>query len=217
MTATSLDLNAYCATSDEASGARFAIDRPFVAEGYEYATDLKIVIRVPSGEPNSPSSDRKRPDASKLRYWKDFPLQHSTTLNATIPERETQKCRECDGEDRYECPECDGEGEVHWYGRSGDSTYTATCQTCDGDGSIDERTAKKEGVTRKIEEKCYICHGKKVEEKEQKVAVCDLAVNAKYLRLIATLPGVVVQAAPDWQALLFEADGGTQGVIMGML
>lgn len=110
-------LGAFCGEPD----ARYFMQLPYVQCGWRYATDGRIVVRVPSpGEPDTPepAEGRLPPD---LLY--DFPAQIEEMIPWPAPEytigecdacRGTGKelCRVCDSETRHECSACAGAGKV---------------------------------------------------------------------------------------------------------
>lgn len=219
MEVTEIDLKAFCGTGKE---WRYALGEPFVRGGFKYATDTQVCVRVPTDEPDTPTGEKRFPNVMSFSLWGQFPLeQPSDFLVPHLPPLVTYECYECAGLD-YECPECEGHGDVEWYGDYTDHTYSATCQMCDGEGAINEHGAVRHGVSRKAETvECGACNGSKRLTKEEKVTLFGLTFDAKYVRLIAVLPGVRAKPASffkgDLDCLLFEADGGVQGVVMAML
>lgn len=75
------DLSAFCDQPGNPSVVgrhRYSIESPWVCDGWEYATDCRIVVRQPSSQPDT--DDRSLPSASTMfnrfpRCKKRWPLQ----------------------------------------------------------------------------------------------------------------------------------------------
>ena len=100
-----IDLTRFCDIED----SRYALDTPWVHDGWRYATDGTICVRVPAGEePDSPPvfskerKQRKRPKAYKL--FTEFPVcsECLDALGEPVP------CDACQatGQELLECPFC---------------------------------------------------------------------------------------------------------------
>lgn len=103
---------------------RFDLALPFVKDGYIYATDCRIVVRVKEDDRATEAVRRCKPERFSVPNAADmFPadpvdLYHSEPV-AFLP-LDTAKpawsvCRECRGwktvnEIHHDCPECDGKG-----------------------------------------------------------------------------------------------------------
>jgi len=106
--------------------------RPFAHDGWMYATDNAILVRVKTDEPDTSSREGEIiPKAYKMfeafpsehaqwDRWRSYPLvQHSST------------CPECDGTGQVECDRC---GHV-----------AAGCTKCDGLGVIEKAKCRQIG------------------------------------------------------------------------
>lgn len=110
-----IELQTFCSEDD----CRESIMTPFVRNGWKYATDGRIMVRVKTDEPDDSNEPHKRPNAAKL-----FEVFDVSKLDAVdLPELTgvtTQKCRYCNGNGvqtcslghDHDCDECDGTGEV---------------------------------------------------------------------------------------------------------
>lgn len=105
---TATDLKPFC--SDE---TRPSISLPFHEDGWTYATDGRIIIRVPKREDITEVPDRP-PVVSKtaLKFNHDE-ISGWEPLPENIPPLHKETCRACgNGTDsRDYCDECEGEGE----------------------------------------------------------------------------------------------------------
>lgn len=109
-----VDLSKFCG-SDEWRWV--SIGQPFSRHDFTYATDGKILIRVPRrGE--VPEND-KAPHAE--RVWpKEWPTDFSPIQAISLAPVEFVPCDMCDGRGtQHECPDC-----------------TCKCRECGGDGSL---------------------------------------------------------------------------------
>jgi hypothetical protein len=111
-----MDLQDFC--SDE---TRMAICTPFVRDGWKYATDGRICVRILTTEPDDSNEPYKRPDASAL--FKGFNVDGLEPFE--IPTIKGVKIIECDS--------CNGDGYAIC-----DMGHEHECNDCDGDGHYEE-------------------------------------------------------------------------------
>ncbi len=119
-----IDIRDFCSVDE----TRMAICTPFAFNGWKYATDGRIAVRVPTDEPDDSNKPYKRPDASAL--FKDFNV---TGLEAfEIPSLQ--------GVEKIRCYSCDGSGE-----QTCDMGHDHECPECDGDGHYEKWPTKEVG------------------------------------------------------------------------
>lgn len=101
---------------DPYPGDRYpAIGKPWEVGGYAYATDCRIVARVPLADAvEGRPADRPpgTPNAQRLAIWDYFPLPEGDVLAAACLPAAPEKCpcRDCDEADRSWCEACSGTG-----------------------------------------------------------------------------------------------------------
>lgn len=165
---------------------------------WSYATDCKMVIRVPRldefGERGENDGDTNRFD--------DLLAAVTATTWYCVPDylpAAPGPCPRCHGVPAVKCEACDGDGHVAWEFRHGGRTYDAVedCPVCDGAGTVE----------------CTECvgTGKGV---EPVVEVGPALIHADYLRLLARLPGCRLAPVDGWGPVVFEFDGGGRGAVM---
>lgn len=112
-----IDLLPFCYTGDD----RYFLKQPWTRGDFTYATDGRIIIRVPARAdiPEQPSAPDIHP--------KDFPFQH-----AQIPSSEWFGIPESlPASERINCTYCKSKGIRY---RHGDETTQVPCDECDGQG-----------------------------------------------------------------------------------
>ena len=178
-----IDLQAFCAT--ESIQASFL--RPFAVDGYTVATNGQIMIRVPGvadGVEELTDKSKLADSVRKLfaRQYDDFvPLP-------AIPKRKA--CEECKGTGRLaedDCDDCNGMG-TFTHGR-----HEYECEECEGTGRIKDVY-------------CFKCNGQG--EPFTSVQVGADKFQAKFLRMIAGLPGVRISVPGGFGTAAFVFDGG---------
>jgi len=104
-----IDLQPFCSTWQ----SRPQIKRPFSRDGYTYATDGRVIVRV---------ARRKRykenPDAPDVSVCGTFAYRGITKkLPRPIPKTQKAICDSCGNDRRYRvsCDNCNGTGRVHKY------------------------------------------------------------------------------------------------------
>ena len=109
-----MNLEAFCWHEDVSHiGSRPELLHPFLYEGYIYATNGRVLIRVPEGSVHG----QYKPFLTLSRMAAVIePLEHRKAVRgypfpSTLPEQATKKCDECDGGGHVEtCPTCKGTG-----------------------------------------------------------------------------------------------------------
>lgn len=194
----------FCA--DSSDEIREYLYCPFVFKGKSYASNGHIAVCVPASESSPDSEGSFGRIISGLFEAANFDAGLEPL--PAYPAIELPKCKVCDGvgkrEPLQECPECRGEGFVEW--DSGQHFYDADCKECDGDAEV--RIADAEDVT------CERCGGAGT-EMDVPVMFGETAINYRYLKLMETLPGLLVGLSgrkfPD--VIPFKFDGGV-GLVM---
>ena len=153
---------------------RYDLATPFPAEGFAYATDGRIAVRMPlaSLAPEAAAlvvvgEKGRRPKVQDL--WATRPAEAFEAEPVAIPEPlpAPGPCGECGGKGEVEardCEECDGSGEV-----TCDYDCEHDCPDCDGSGET-------EGGT------CPECHGDGLSRDFMGIAVEGVGLNLAYLR-----------------------------------
>lgn len=112
-----MDLQDFCSVDE----TRMSICTPFVFNGWKYATDGRICVRIQTNEPDDSNEPYKRPDASAL--FKGF----------NVDGLESFEIPKLDGVKIIECERCGGTGE-----QTCDMGHNHECPNCDGDGHYEE-------------------------------------------------------------------------------
>lgn len=112
-----MDLQDFCSVDE----TRMGINTPFVRDGWKYATDGRICVRIPTNEPDDSNEPHKRPDAAAIFQGFDV----TGLVPFVIPELQGVKDKKC--------PSCNG------YGHSTcDHGHQHECDDCDETGVIEE-------------------------------------------------------------------------------
>jgi len=119
----SVDWLAFC----DKESTRYALDAPWVKDGWKFATDSRVMVAVPTGEPDSP------PDAKGRRFANAFPLIEPA-LRPGIewqPLPTFERCERCGnkGTIRKTCSCCRGAMKVKC-----DMSHNHDCPHCDKTG-----------------------------------------------------------------------------------
>jgi hypothetical protein len=201
------DLQPFCGTEP----TRLALHQPFPVNGYTYATDARILIRVPfipgtpeiEGHPKNP--DEVIPE--KLDGY--IPVELPPGWQ-DIPEK-TTPCEHCKttGKLTYtmrQCPDCDGDGTVE----CDHCHHEADCETCRGSGEVRTSAPKGGAPCPECNGKGHIAHTSWVSLNR---GLCF--VNLHYLKLAHTLPNLRILVL-DWQSgLRLDFDGGIGALMPG--
>lgn len=193
------DITPFCA---EEAG-RFLIERPWVKDGWRYATDGCVCVRVPApGEPDTPSPLESGPrlfeadECFGAQY--DFEADRCTEPFPTHDGRTFKQA--CDNEAHMkECPDCLGSGTCHC--PSCDNAHD--CPKCGGRGY---RTVKQTP--------CPECNASGYRADPAPQVIAGKRVRGPSAILIAGLPGARYYSdGHAVEPLHFVADGGLQGVV----
>jgi hypothetical protein len=198
------DLQPFCGTDP----TRFHLHSPFPVNGHTYATDGRILIRVPlitgtpdiEGHPKNPG--KVIPEnlegyipAELPPGWQDIPQKTTPCERCAATGKLTytvSECKDCQGTGTYECQHCHHESD---------------CETCKGEGQV--HTPAPGGAT------CPDCEGQGHDPATTWVSLnrglCFAALH--YLKLAHTLPNLRIRLLDHAAPLRFDFDGGI-GVLM---
>ena len=164
---------------------RKEIMEPWTRGDYTYATNGKIIIRVPriSDIPENPAA----PNVNRSIPWNAPVFTEASAPIPDLPKDQFLSCARCDGTGKNsECPECEGEGVVTWETKR--HGYEADCEECDGFGRVAAGTKAEE---------CNRCNGTGKIEQDIFVPVRGVSFNKKYLTLIKSLPEAILFPEPE--------------------
>jgi hypothetical protein len=112
---TEIDLQPFCSTDK----TRPSLLQPFTHGPWSYATDGRILVRVPRREGAVCQGPFEPPPRFKLdaHLWVSFPHEEEPIALPELPQklrqmRECPWCRGTGNDDRATCEECDGEGHI---------------------------------------------------------------------------------------------------------
>lgn len=185
MKETKLDLTPFCAGED----TRYALTKTFVTDGHLTATDGRIIVRIPTEEPEI--NDRPVPDIAALfnKQFEEFPAFDMYSINMV-----RIKCSLCAGKGKVklDCETCGGDGRC-MCPCCGSDTY---CEDCDGDGKASD------------EVDCYQCSG--AGRVFDNVKIGGKMFNGHYInKILCYLPHPkAVAISQDIGCLRFTFDGG---------
>lgn len=188
-------LQKFCATDDN----RKSLYAPFRFDGFIYATDRSIAIRMPDDGSKVVGID---PKIKKIKSF--FTDIHSAKFIEIPPLPERETCIQCGGIGKVNfallhCDECDGEGTFEH------GSHDYECKECNGSGEVKTRTNGNTNT-------CDKCNGDG-KTLIQPIKIGDTHVNLKYLELIAGLPNCVSAPAGPNNKVFFRFDGG-EGIVM---
>jgi len=212
---TTVDLKPFCGTS----GPRYQLDQPWLKNGWVYATDTRIAVRVPPRlgiELGPDVTEFKRPDMEKVagNPFGQFPLVDAVPL-PDVPVSKPVKCLKCTGTGKvFDCPECEGSGEVEWEGDYSSHTYTSECYFCDGRGSVSEKKRRQAARLEEAGDQCPDCEGSGEKSDDmERIPMLGVGVATCYYRKLRALGDVTCKVYG--QMVLFQC-GELQGVLMIM-
>ena len=119
-----MDISKFCGTTH----AGYNTEEPFVVNGYKYATNGWICVRIPTDEPPKPLAGRERYLSVESIFTEPceesefFLLERDPETKSVPTSCDCEiECPQCKGEGSQECPEC---------------YSTVACDQCDGDGLV---------------------------------------------------------------------------------
>jgi len=184
---------------EQKGSGRDALSLPFNCDGYTFATDGHICIRV-----DIDVSIISHPDAPSTME-KIFITCDDDSKYTDIPDIEGMSllvdCSSCGGLGKLSvCPECEGNKEVYF--ENDYNEYECTCESCGGTGKY------KNGKT--LNEECEDCNGTGKITKDIGIDIGTRHVTARLLGLIKKLPSVKIapEATEGFKPIPFKFDGG---------
>jgi len=171
------------------------VNKPIRSNGFLYATNGHLFVRVNDDESVECADWHvdgicraldEHIRCSNLENMVDFSL-----LN--IPEPKKCNCGDLDFQD-VDCDDCEGVGNFN----HGEHEYE--CKECDGTGKVSVKAMP-----------CQTCNN--THTLPDFVKIGENSFNAKYIRLIATLPSVKISTIPVANQHGFVFDGGQGGVV----
>jgi hypothetical protein len=193
------ELQRFCSTAD--AGPRIAT--PWSAGEWSYATDGKLLVRVPRLPDVPERSDAPALDRAVFLFtedvdWRDIP---------SLPDPVMDDCRDCGGKglERNLCETCEGDGKVGCECDECGDTHTRTCRVCGGDG-----------YTSTTGKPCPWCAGVGKREDVQCWEIGSTIFDVRLLRRIANnLPNPkIIPSGRNMAPMKF--DGG-RGYVMPMI
>jgi hypothetical protein len=136
-----LDLQQFCVKEEKDTEWLKSLMKPWVANGWEYAADCGIAIRIPTTKSATPPPECHRnyhPEIERSFATDAIPEDELTpwpqrniceTCNGTGV-KGTQICSKCNGDGYFLCSECGSEAECPKCGRSGH--VPRKCSDCGG-------------------------------------------------------------------------------------
>ncbi len=182
---------------------RTGILEPFTVGPYTYATDGRIIVRVPAiPDAPQPADHPKQPDEVFPRDTGYKPVLLPPGWREFKPA--IRHCSDCGGFGYYKtCTACDGAGSQ----TCDHCNNTENCELCQGSGYIADSNRNAT--------MCDNCDGRGEYEATFAVSLNAgaCAVTLHYLRLVHTLPGAKLRYRGEKMPLLIDFDGG-DGVLM---
>lgn len=197
-----------------------ALTTPHVHHGWKYATDGRVVVRMPTNEPDTVRTDGHEFPLSKIVKIIEHCRAHGSALTPTeipnLPEPNKIKCRFCGGMGRMEkCAKCAGNG----FMTCGECGHTHRCEPCDHTGLV--------ATDRPEADACDECGGSGEKTITVAVRVGPNLFSNIYLEKLLTLPGLLFYPDypnPEDNRLFcngmmgyFTFDGGGEGALMPMM
>lgn len=190
----------FCETDPDTYGFE-RYEHPFNIDGFTFATDGHILLRVPE---DTAYSQNKPIDAVLRLCWpaQVNNLTYAPLFSVNPPVEEV--CNRCKGVTRkQECDECDGDGFVTWSNTLYNHDYEAECKSCEGTGEVCE---------------CQECDGTGKKRAPQTIDIGGSRFNRALLFKITSLlhdVKMVIPAEGNLSTVHFTFDGG-DGLVMPM-
>lgn len=181
-----IDMKKFCAKEKEATRD---LSNPIVFDGFLYASNGEIIVRIPGCGKNSLNDYGPKFES----IFERNPRENFKPLVKKLPA--ARKCIECEGAGEIDqCLECNGSGSFMR------GTHSYCCQNCNN-GEI----------------KKFICNGcnGSGEDTVFSVKIEGVALQLTYLRMIIDLPNIQIAFGTKESAARFAFDGG-QGLLMPM-
>jgi hypothetical protein len=150
-------LKNFC-TNDE---GRPTIKEPFTISEYTYATDGRLIVRIPKIPEAKIQEDEHIIKTLLTEYKFDYPTNSTDWIDIpkyTLPEIPMKvECAKCDSDGEINCPSCDGDGDLtfghDFQDKNGEHqwhSYQVECKYCNGYGKVkcdcDNQSFKKTAI-----------------------------------------------------------------------
>lgn len=183
-------LEKFCAKADHITPSGNDIKRPIRHNGYIFATDARICIRVADN-----GTIQAAPPSGCMKGY-DFSILFTGIENVDLPIPalpDRIQCSHCDGDClEHDCQACDGEGHI-------DGEISALiCTECGGTGR------KEPGPDTGA---CWWCNGRG-EQEQNPVMVGGIHFNRVFLALAAELPNARFVRIDGYTTARIKFDGG---------
>jgi len=194
-----INLQRFCASQYD---LRKHLQQPFRRDGFVYATNGHVLVRVSVADGYEADENEKAPVRLDEMFkcideggveWRPLPPLHAV-----------KPCSRCFGSGQLrveDCDSCDGKGEFE---RDG---YDYTCQACNGEGFVEVGEPNGKHVA------CPECDGRGHEQDQRQninhnQQLPEVGVNVGYLSWLAKLPGIVCCPQDNEKPVRFRFDGG---------
>lgn len=184
-----IDLSPFCGASDHKG--RYDLSSPFVFDGWEYATDGAILVRVSTKKRNG-DQQRKVPPAHEM--FACFPKAGFAPWPAYQPLTRDGDCYVCNGKGRI---------------------ATQTCEFCEGLCSFRVGKKVKPCPVCGGGEQCWNCHGEQRGDLPREQDFDGVRLSVRMVHLIRGLPSPLRFLATPGDRVYFTFKGG-QGIVMGL-
>lgn len=195
-------LQPFCAKANE---SREYMRAPFCLNGWIFATDGHIAVRIPEDVQFPICTDEKVISLFPRfnNYFEQFDKFSFFDL-PVLPKADP--CMHCGGGGKVNyskiaCDECDGDGEFYY------GSHYYSCKHCAGSGEIKHRHQEPISM-------CEKCRGSGFASC-QPVKINDCLFNLAYLKLIEKLPNLQIATNGIKEVLRIKFDGGS-AVLMPM-
>ena len=210
-----IDLTPFCSSDHSVSQSnRYFLSIPWIKDGYQWASDGVIIVRVRTDQPDSELQPLFPENSFQVLkpYDKTLIENMKFELPVQIVEKVTKQCSQCKGLGEIteeECTNCHGSGECE----CGNCGWEHDCGYCGGTG----RETPHPDEVLEDGKMCSECNGdgsldnSVVEHHGQFIA-------GKYYNMIKDLPDVLLQVVPEEDILTstpvyFSFEGG-EGLVM---
>ena len=194
------DLQPFCSVDE----TRYGLLQPFNHGPHTYATDGRVIVRVPKIEEIPDRKGLPKNPADVIPAGIGYkPVELPPNWENYQPTK--LECKDCKGTgQQIKCRHCNGTGEVECESCG----HEDNCEHCRGSGMA---PTKDQGNSVECEE----CDGTGEYEKPFSVALNRgaVAVDLRYLRLVMKLPGVALTYLDELAPIRVDFDGG-EGAMM---
>jgi len=200
-----MDLQLLCSNEP----GRESISRPWSAGDWTFATDGRILVRVPRIN----TEDKYKPlKLEAFKFGHDAVPEEAWVDGVVVDEVDMVDCKRCNGKGGwYNCTECDGEGKVESTCDACGHSHSSSCGNCGGEGIVNTDEGGKF-------HECHKCHGqKRVADPQSFVEMVGMKFATHLLFNLYNAVGAYKVAVSDdvEGAGLVKFEGGT-GYVMSL-